>query len=169
VLNYKGPQHGNVWGSGGIAPLLTSVLDGKGPPGKEPPVPIGTGDGWAPEQAPTLCRGEKVFPLAGIEPRVIGSPSSSIIAIPTDNLIVQAHAWMDWGKLRKTWVRIAGLRASVWTRTSATQCTVTFQLTPYSSGFLLWPTVPQLSRNSQNFMGPEDSLPSSQWRHCLLS
>jgi hypothetical protein len=30
--------------------------------------------------------------------------------------ITQEFAWRDWGKLRKTYVRVAGLRAEIWTR-----------------------------------------------------
>jgi hypothetical protein len=104
-----------------------------------------------PQSRPRPCAEEKnAFPLAGIEPRFICFPSISLVVITADNLTI--HGGMDWGKLRKTSVRIAGLRASVWTRTpwiqgeTATQCTETFHLTPYSRASRHGPTVPQLKK-----------------------
>jgi hypothetical protein len=53
-------------------------------PGKEPLVPIGQEDGWAPEQLRTRWWREKFQAQQGIEPQNPDSPTLSLVAIPTE-------------------------------------------------------------------------------------
>jgi hypothetical protein len=49
--------------------------------GKEPPVFIQQKAEWAPEP---LWRLKNLLPLAGIEPKIVGSPVHSTVTIPTE-------------------------------------------------------------------------------------
>jgi hypothetical protein len=52
--------------------------------GKEPPVPIGEEEGWAPQPVWMLCIGENPMPLSRIEPRFRCHPFRSLVTILTE-------------------------------------------------------------------------------------
>jgi hypothetical protein len=107
-------HHEDIWGSGGIAPLLTSALDGcewpvshlcSFTPRKTAPGTYFIGGWVGPQASLDVMEKRKFFlPLLGIKPFLFSHPAHTLVTILTDPTCLQEIKWFSvlisvWQKL----------------------------------------------------------------------